>query len=58
MPRNILELQVMHNTLNPIWDETIGFLVQDARQDMLLVHVWNDETFGRVGQYLEAINYY
>ena len=45
----------MHSTLNPTWDETFDFLVQDARQDMLLVHVWNDETFGRVVPCPEAI---
>lgn len=39
---------VLHGTLNPIWDETFHFLVEDARQDMLRVQVWNDDTFGRV----------
>lgn len=48
MTYKILKLQVLHSTLNPIWDETFHFLVDDARQDMLLVHVWNDETFGKV----------
>jgi hypothetical protein len=48
MSQNILDLQVLHGTLNPIWDETFHFLVEDARQDMLRVQVWNDDTFGRV----------
>ena len=51
MTNTILKLQVMHGTLNPIWDEKFHFLVEDARQDMLLVQVWNDETFGKVVNY-------
>lgn len=47
-------MQVARSTLNPIWNETYDLLVQDARQDMLLVHVWNDDTFGKVVIHTEA----
>ncbi|KAG0592511.1 hypothetical protein KC19_1G258300 [Ceratodon purpureus] len=45
--RSRKKTSVLHNTLNPIWDETFHFLVEDARQDMLHLQVWNDDTFGR-----------
>ncbi|XP_024382750.1 synaptotagmin-5 isoform X4 [Physcomitrium patens] len=38
---------VKQSTLNPIWHETFDFHVQDARQDMLIAEVWNDEIIGR-----------
>lgn len=41
------ESSVKQSTLNPIWHETFDFHVQDARQDMLIAEVWNDEIIGR-----------
>lgn len=39
--------KVAERTLNPTWDDTFEFLVEDARHDMLLVDVWDHDMFGR-----------
>lgn len=41
-------LQVVNSDLNPIWNESFHFLVEDAVQDMVMAQVWDKDTFGKV----------
>ena len=41
-------LQVVTETLNPIWNQTFDFVVEDALHDLLMVEVWDHDTFGKV----------
>jgi Ca2+-dependent lipid-binding protein len=36
------------DTLNPIWNQTFDFMVEDALHDLLMVEVWDHDTFGKV----------
>lgn len=38
----------MTDTLNPIWNQTFDFVVEDALHDLLMVEVWDHDTFGKV----------
>ena len=38
----------MNGDLNPIWNESFHFLVEDAVQDMVMAQVWDKDTFGKV----------
>ena len=38
----------MTDTLNPIWNQTFDFMVEDALHDLLMVEVWDHDTFGKV----------
>uniref|UniRef100_A0A453N7B7 Uncharacterized protein n=1 Tax=Aegilops tauschii subsp. strangulata TaxID=200361 RepID=A0A453N7B7_AEGTS len=40
-------LQVVTETLNPIWNQTFDFVVEDALHDLLIVEVWDHDTFGK-----------
>jgi hypothetical protein len=46
--RDSLYLQVVTETLNPIWNQTFDFVVEDALHDLLMVEVWDHDTFGKV----------
>uniref|UniRef100_A0A9I9CHM1 Synaptotagmin-5-like n=1 Tax=Cucumis melo TaxID=3656 RepID=A0A9I9CHM1_CUCME len=39
--------QVVHDTVNPVWNQTFDFLVEDALHDMLMIEVWDHDTFGK-----------
>ncbi|KAE8056343.1 hypothetical protein FH972_013124 [Carpinus fangiana] len=39
--------RVLTNTLNPAWNQTFDFVVEDALHDMLIVEVWDHDTFGK-----------
>ncbi|GLT72996.1 hypothetical protein SLA2020_448860 [Shorea laevis] len=39
--------RVLSNTLNPAWNQTFEFVVEDALHDMLIVEVWDHDTFGK-----------
>jgi hypothetical protein len=39
---------VINGDLNPIWNESFHFLVEDAVQDMVMAQVWDKDTFGKV----------
>jgi Ca2+-dependent lipid-binding protein len=41
-------LQVIPKNLNPVWNQTFHFFVANAVQDMLIVEVWDKDTFGKV----------
>lgn len=40
--------QVLNDTLNPVWNQTFDFVVEDALHDMLILEVFDHDTFGKV----------
>lgn len=38
----------MNESLNPIWNQTFDFVVEDGLHDMLIIEVWDHDTFGKV----------
>lgn len=48
--KTLSRLQVIPKTLNPVWDQTFEFLVEDAAHDMLQLEVWDHDTFGKVSK--------
>jgi hypothetical protein len=40
--------QVLTKNLNPVWNQTFEFVVEDAIHDMLIAEVWDHDTFGKV----------
>lgn len=39
--------RVVNDSLNPVWNQTFDFVVEDALHDMLIVEVWDHDTFGK-----------
>uniref|UniRef100_A0ACD5ZQ93 Uncharacterized protein n=1 Tax=Avena sativa TaxID=4498 RepID=A0ACD5ZQ93_AVESA len=39
--------RVVTETLNPIWNQIFDFVVEDALHDLLMVEVWDHDTFGK-----------
>ncbi|KAF7806445.1 synaptotagmin-5-like [Senna tora] len=39
--------RVVNNTLNPVWNQTFDFVVEDGLHDMLMVEIWDHDTFGK-----------
>jgi len=39
--------RVVTDTLNPIWNQTFDFVVEDALHDLLMVELWDHDTFGK-----------
>ncbi|XP_076905669.1 synaptotagmin-5-like [Bidens hawaiensis] len=39
--------RVVNENLNPIWNQTFDFVVEDALHDMLILEVWDHDTFGK-----------
>ncbi|KAB2619047.1 synaptotagmin-5-like [Pyrus ussuriensis x Pyrus communis] len=40
--------RVVMNNLNPVWNQTFDFMVEDALHEMLMVEVWDHDTFGKL----------
>lgn len=40
--------QVVNDSLNPVWSQTFDFVVEDGLHDMLIVEVYDHDTFGKV----------
>lgn len=40
--------QVVNNSLNPVWNQTFDFVVEDAIHEMLVLEIWDHDTFGKV----------
>lgn len=38
----------MNESLNPVWNQTFDFVVEDGLHDLLIVEVWDHDTFGKV----------
>lgn len=43
--------QVVNETLNPVWNQTFDFVVEDGLHDMLIVELWDHDTFGKVNAF-------
>ncbi|XP_034223928.1 synaptotagmin-5-like isoform X2 [Prunus dulcis] len=39
--------RVVNDSLNPIWNQTFDFVVEDGLHDMLILEVWDHDTFGK-----------
>ena len=50
--------QVVNESLNPIWNQTFDFVVEDGLHDMLIVEVWDHDTFGKVRHHSIMIGYF
>lgn len=46
--QNSLAIQVVNESLNPVWNQTFDFVVEDGLHDMLILEVWDHDTFGKV----------
>ncbi|KAL5559763.1 hypothetical protein UlMin_035974, partial [Ulmus minor] len=42
-----VKTRVLTENLNPIWNQTFDFVVEDALHDMLIMEVWDHDTFGK-----------
>ncbi|KAK9070913.1 hypothetical protein SSX86_009481 [Deinandra increscens subsp. villosa] len=42
-----LKTRVINNTLNPVWNQTFDFVVEDGLRDLLTCEVWDHDTFGK-----------
>ncbi|KAD4180192.1 hypothetical protein E3N88_28783 [Mikania micrantha] len=40
--------RVVNENLNPVWNQTFDFVVMDGLHDMLVVEVYDHDTFGKV----------
>ncbi|PNY00575.1 plant synaptotagmin, partial [Trifolium pratense] len=40
--------RVVNESLNPVWNQTFDFVVEDGLHDMLIVELWDHDTFGKV----------
>ncbi|KAK2986217.1 hypothetical protein RJ640_010051 [Escallonia rubra] len=39
--------RVVNDSLNPVWNQSFDFLVEDGLHDMLTLEVWDHDTFGK-----------
>ncbi|KAJ7957681.1 synaptotagmin-5-like [Quillaja saponaria] len=39
--------RVVNESLNPVWNQTFDFVIEDGLHDMLMVEVWDHDTFGK-----------
>ncbi|KAK4391558.1 Synaptotagmin-5 [Sesamum angolense] len=40
--------RVVNESLNPVWNQTFDFVVEDGLHDMLILELWDHDTFGKV----------
>ncbi|CAA3014585.1 synaptotagmin-5 isoform X2 [Olea europaea subsp. europaea] len=40
--------RVLNDTLNPVWNQTFDFVVEDGLHELLMLEVWDHDTFGKV----------
>lgn len=41
-------MQVVNKSVNPIWNQSFDFVVEDGRHDLLMLELYDHDTFGRV----------
>lgn len=56
-PGSLLNSQVVNDCLNPVWNQTFDFVVEDGLHDMLMVEVYDHDTFGKVKYLHRLFNY-
>ncbi|KAH0679058.1 hypothetical protein KY284_020143 [Solanum tuberosum] len=39
--------RVVNESLNPVWNQTFDFVLEDGLHDMLMLEVWDHDTFGK-----------
>ncbi|KAL1532662.1 Synaptotagmin-5 [Salvia divinorum] len=39
--------RVLNDTLNPVWNQTFDFVVEDGLHELLMVDVYDHDTFGK-----------
>ncbi|XP_042500743.1 synaptotagmin-5 [Macadamia integrifolia] len=39
--------RVVNDSLNPVWNQTFDFVVEDGLHDMLILEIWDHDTFGK-----------
>ncbi|XVE71517.1 hypothetical protein DITRI_Ditri10aG0157100 [Diplodiscus trichospermus] len=39
--------RVVNESLNPVWNQTFDFVVEDGLHEMLILEVWDHDTFGK-----------
>ncbi|WJX35522.1 Synaptotagmin-4 [Trifolium repens] len=39
--------RVVNESLNPVWNQTFDFVVEDGLHDMLIIELWDHDTFGK-----------
>lgn len=39
--------RVVNDSLNPVWNQTFDFVVEDGLHDLLIAEVWDHDTFGK-----------
>ncbi|KAK9032424.1 hypothetical protein V6N11_056689 [Hibiscus sabdariffa] len=39
--------RVVNDSLNPVWNQTFDFVVEDGLHEMLIIEVWDHDTFGK-----------
>ncbi|KAA8521589.1 hypothetical protein F0562_012262 [Nyssa sinensis] len=39
--------RVVNDSLNPVWNQTFDFVVEDGLHDLLILEVWDHDTFGK-----------
>ncbi|KAL2228847.1 UNVERIFIED_CONTAM: Synaptotagmin-5 [Sesamum indicum] len=39
--------RVVNESLNPVWNQTFDFVVEDGLHDMLILELWDHDTFGK-----------
>ncbi|KAJ4707857.1 synaptotagmin-5-like [Melia azedarach] len=44
---NKSKTRVAHDTLNPVWNQTFDFVVEDGQHEMLILEVYDHDTFGK-----------
>ncbi|XP_015572574.1 synaptotagmin-4 [Ricinus communis] len=42
-----VKTRVVNESLNPVWNQTFDFVVEDALHDLLILEVWDHDTFGK-----------
>ena len=43
-----VRLQVLNETLNPVWNQTFDFVVEDALHELLIFEIYDHDTIGKV----------
>ncbi|KAA8525498.1 hypothetical protein F0562_007353 [Nyssa sinensis] len=48
--------RVLNDSLNPVWNQTFDFIVEDGLHDLLILEVWDHDTFGKVSVSTSNLN--